>query len=945
MKEIKKILLALCACTATASLALGIAACGGNADSGSSSSDTGTGSVPNEPIDLDKLTGFDVPEQAFANYGYAVEIQPPVVIDAYGNVLGVTYEVKDSSGNLAKDFNRGFFATDKNGYTVTYYVNAPSGETKSATTKYTVLNFAEDSAISLLDVNSAVDFTEYVTDETTKSLLNTYSQYVSWVLKPTYYDAGNTSYSFKSNTADLSATPRGVYALTATVGGTEVYRTGVDIFDSTAPFEYTDIVKQNWTSTEKRTGNGLTSSTQWNETIYELASAEELATVSATGDFYKMTVEVKDNSYAWGQKIKMRPLTHTKAYYERYADLALAFDWWFEIEGRNSYDFAVYGETATSAYTTKYLRTVTIPMQSLLDEWTDLNNTTANNKWNFKGTPWLLTGNDASVTTPLELYMGNVRTVSMKQEPLKTLNVQSNSMDMSDLIADETLKASFKANAENTSWTLTPSFYTSTPSIVEFKGNTVDLTDVLHGVYSVTASDGATTYQTSVDIYDLSAPFEFTDIAGQNWTSEEKQTANGLISTTQWNQTKYYAATAEEKAKAGAIGDYYKMTVGDGFWTWYHSVKLIPQTHTKAYYQQFADKTIAFDWWFDADNADSFEFTVYGKSTASTFKKNTPNMVTVPMQALLDDWDNYTDTTKNSKDNFKGSFWLKTGGNSAGTNFKLFIGNVRVLNYEEKTDLVNVKNGNVDLSDLIADANLKQTFKANAETTVWKLTKNSVTTVLTGNVQDLQALPRGIYDVTAETTGVAYGTKADLYDSSVFELYDYTLLDSATTVDMTTKYSSIATNGIYVWADNNLSNHATSMTFSSVNSVGGGETGISEKGGKFLKVVFTAKNNGTSTYRLGFALMHTKAYYEQFAEKSFTVDFVCDTSFNGNQGKGVVVTQNYSAKTWKSGTKTVQSLLDDWDNASMGKYALIDTYYSGMSNCTYYLGNVQLVAE
>ncbi|MBQ4268271.1 MAG: hypothetical protein IJB97_01325, partial [Clostridia bacterium] len=854
MKDIKKFLLALCACTATTALALGIAACGGSDNSGDSSPDTG--SVPSEPIDLDKLTGFDVPEQAFANYGYAVEIQPPIVIDAYGNVLGVTYEVKDSSGNLAKDFNRGFFATDKNGYTVTYSVTAPSGETKTATTKYTVLNFAEDAGITLIDAKSTVDFTEYVTDETTKTLLNTYADHVAWILKPTYYDASNSSYSFKSNAADLSATPRGVYALTATVGGTEVYRTGVDIFDSTAPFEYADIASQNWSSAERRTGNGLTSSTQWNETIYELATAEELATINATGDFYKMTVEVKDNSYAWGQKVKMRPLTHTKTYYERYADLALAFDWWFEIEGRNSYDFAVYGETATSAYTTKYLRTVTIPMQSLLDEWTDLTDTTANNKWNFKGTPWLLTGNDASVTKPLELYMGNVRTVSMKKETLKTLNVQGDSIDMSDLIADETLKASFKANAENTSWTLTPSFYTTTPSIVEFKGNTVDLTDVLHGVYSVTASDGTTTYQTSVDIYDLTAPFEFTDIAGQDWTVSDHRTANGLVSTTQWNKTTYFSATLEEKTAVGATGDYYKMIVDGDFWKWSQSVKILPQTHTKTYYEQFADKTVAFDWWFDMDGADSFEFTVYGQSTALTYKKNTPNMVTVPMQALLDDWDNFMDTTRNSKDNFKGSFWLRTGSNSAGTNFKLFIGNVRVLNYEEKTDLVNVKSGNVDLSDLITEANLKQMFKANAATTVWKLTKNSVTTVLKGNTHNLENLPRGVYDITAETTGVAYGTKVDLYDPNVFDLYDYSLLATTTTVNMTDKYTSASAEGVYFWqSNNNLMNCLTSVTLSSVTSVGGENSAITAKSGNFVKIETTNKAGSVAYMHIGLALM------------------------------------------------------------------------------------------
>ncbi len=947
MKKFRKFLLGTFACASILSLACAFGACGGSKDGNSSSSTPTDSSTPSAPVDPDALTGFDVPETAFASYGFAVEIQPPIVIDGYGNVLGVSYTVKNSAGETVKDFNRGFFATDKNGYTVTYSVTVPSGETKTATTKYTVLSFAEDSEITLLDVKDGdVDFTKLVGDETTKTLLATYATHAAWTLKPTYYNTANVTYGFNGNTVDLSKVPHGVYTLSATVGGTEVYRTGLDVYDSTAPFEYADIAAQNWTSSEKRTGNGLTSSTQWNETIYELATDEEKTAMNASGEFYKMTVEVNTNSYAWGQKMKLRPLTHTKAYYELYKDKALTFDWWFDIEDKTSYDFAVYGETSTSAYTTNYLRTVVIPMQEIVDDWDNVTETTANNKWNFKGTPWLMTGNDANVTKPLELYMGNVSLVSMKQEPMKMLDVASGAMDMSDLILDETLKASYKANAENTSWTFTPSFYTSVPSIVEFKGNTYNLKGVQGGVYLVTANDGTTTYKTSVDLYDSTGAFEYTDIAGQNWTVSDHRTGNGLISSTQWNQTTYFGATADEKTAVGATGDYYKLIVDGDFWKWSHSVKLLPQTHTKAYYEQFADKTIAFDWWFDMDGADSYEFTVYGASSATSYTKNTPRMVTIPMQDLLDDWDNFMDTTRNSKDNFKGAAWLKTGGGSNGTNFKLYIGNVRVLNYEDKTTLLNVANGNVDLSELITDSALKQVFKANAETNVWKLTKNGVTTTFTGNTQSLTALSHGIYEVTAETAGVAYGTKVDLYDENVFELFDVTSLASGLSIDLTDKYTSGTTlNGVYFWTNgDNICNTAASISLSSVTSVGGGETGITEKNGAFVKVNFTAKEGVTAApYRLGFALMHTKEYYELFADKSFSIEFVCDTSFNGNGGKGVVVTQDYSAKTWKSGTATVQSLLDDWDNASIGKFALIDTHWSGMPNATYYIGNVQLV--
>ena len=171
------------------------------------------------------------------------------------------------------------------------------------------------------------------------------------------------------------------------------------------------------------------------------------------------------------------------------------------------------------------------------------------------------------------------------------------------------------------------------------------------------------------------------------------------------------------------------------------------------------------------------------------------------------------------------------------------------------------------------------------------------------------------------------------------------MLGQSVTLDLTNKYQTAKTNGVYVWSSSNLQNTATSMVLSSVTSVGGGETGITEKIGSFVKVDFTAKADATSNTALSFglALMHSKAYYQLYSDKSFRVDFICDGGIWGNANRGVINTNNYAKNTWTNGTATVQSLLDDWDNASIGKFALIDTNWGGIKTSTFYIGNINLV--
>ena len=161
-------------------------------------------------------------------------------------------------------------------------------------------------------------------------------------------------------------------------------------------------------------------------------------------------------------------------------------------------------------------------------------------------------------------------------------------------------------------------------------------------------------------------------------SSPNNDTTNGVCRTSQYNKTTYYYASDAEKTAVNATGNFYKITVGSGFYEWNQKFKILP-TQTLEYYQEFVNKTLAFDWWFTIGEETNGKFTVYG-GTETVYEAGKVHTVTISMQTILDDWTNLS--TKGNGTDFVGEGWLKTGNgmtNSNGASLILYIGNIRAI--------------------------------------------------------------------------------------------------------------------------------------------------------------------------------------------------------------------------------------------------------------------------
>lgn len=145
-KKILTIILSLVACVC---LAFGITGCKDNGGSGAS-------------WDESKYTGFDVPAALVLNKGAFYEVSKPITLDVYGNVLPITFQVKNSTGAVENEIPAGFFAIDDNGYTIQYSTRLPNGNFLRKETKVYVLTYTDDVNYYDASLSDMVDLTQFL---------------------------------------------------------------------------------------------------------------------------------------------------------------------------------------------------------------------------------------------------------------------------------------------------------------------------------------------------------------------------------------------------------------------------------------------------------------------------------------------------------------------------------------------------------------------------------------------------------------------------------------------------------------------------------------------------------------------------------------------------------------------------------------------------------------
>lgn len=89
-----------------------------------------------------KVVGFNVAENIILERGSFYNVKVPLALDSIGNVLNVTYKVKDADGKLVNDDSAGFFVVDDN-YTIEYTAQLFNGKTVTKKTNVTAMLFVK----------------------------------------------------------------------------------------------------------------------------------------------------------------------------------------------------------------------------------------------------------------------------------------------------------------------------------------------------------------------------------------------------------------------------------------------------------------------------------------------------------------------------------------------------------------------------------------------------------------------------------------------------------------------------------------------------------------------------------------------------------------------------------------------------------------------------------
>ncbi len=292
-KKILTIILSLVACVC---LAFGITGCEYSSSGGAS-------------WDESKYTGFDVPEALVLNKGAFYEVSKPITLDVYGNVLPITFQVKNSTGAVENEIPAGFFALDDNGYTIQYSTRLPNGNFLRKETKVYVLSYTDDVNFYDASMTDMVDLTQFLpaggipAGYTADYVVTQRGNLVENAVRRGQFPAQN----LESGVYDISVN------LISGSGSVFVLRDlSVDVGDLNAPV---------WRSGEMKASDLHVAGyySVMSDTVEVIDAANGGVPGKTSGLFYKID-PTNEQIVSQGTDVNVRILpAHSKAYYQRFA--------------------------------------------------------------------------------------------------------------------------------------------------------------------------------------------------------------------------------------------------------------------------------------------------------------------------------------------------------------------------------------------------------------------------------------------------------------------------------------------------------------------------------------------------------------------------------------------------------------------------------------------------
>ncbi len=445
--------------------------------------------------------------------------------------------------------------------------------------------------------------------------------------------------TFNGNVLDVTSLD-GTYNLVLTKGDQTITRT-FDVYDSTQAPEWLDTLSmENLWGFRGTAGNSAT--TNYRNKVQYTTSIVELD----EGQFYFMDGQMTGAGDADSGMNRGTPwcinviAKHSKAYYEKFEDYALTFDYYLGTTGTDGYYTRIYGAFSTELEPSSRKigwHSTSIPMSTLLEKWDIISGIETVSSLGHSMF-------DTRFETRFYNYLGNF--VLDLQELESTDEVQLiNVKDMDGVNVDEIVDEDVYKVIEsaNSTWSLTA---VHTNTVYALTDGAINFKSVPYGAYTLTATTekGKDVYSLNVDLYNSDKP-EYNDIVSTDYVWGYRPTiANSVASETTRAKNTVEVVTLTE---TGHKGDYYA-TLGTSATAWLGTVigYNVKSNHSKEYFELYKDYTVTFEYYL-GDTKDRVSIYV-----ATAFADAIPDKTAyggdpfvgwytaeIPVTTILEKWD------------------------------------------------------------------------------------------------------------------------------------------------------------------------------------------------------------------------------------------------------------------------------------------------------------------
>ena len=610
-----------------------------------------------------ELNGFSTSPSLIVTPGTSVFIADPLTTDEYGNVLSVTHSVKDENGaDVELDSDR-FFAMSGT-YDVTYEAVQSDGVKKTITKTVYVMN--ENHTDGMLFSDEDLDLTKYLP----KTIPEGYR--AEYTVESVRLKGENVPIKteIKNNLLLKSAVNEGCYRVYVTLRSEE------------SSFDYysldVDFYGEEWQWNPQVNASYAVSFDNWCANTYPVETEnKDLGNGEKT--WFKVSRAAFPPESVSGESVRFTLLpVHSKEYYETYrgmgCDLSFDYSYCFTENATLTTRVSV-GVSDLQNGKPNEVHTATLSLDNLLDLWDTIVWSESQPEAGSQSEELSFIRFLDNQKEALTCYIGNFRVnepifnVDVGAPPVRRENVTltdvtgRNNYVLSDVFTEEE-KAGFSKYGENIRWVLK-----NRVSEFESTDGTINFSDVPFANYDAyaTSADGKNRllFRGALDFYDSAQKPTWNTVSEAN-LGYLQGWAEGTSNLAIVSGAEYEAAELEEE---GHTGQYFRLGVfGDGNVNMHYNVLPV---HSEAYYREYADYTLTFDYRVPASQYYNAGFCSTARNPRAEPMWQTAE---IDVSVLLEKWKYISGEKATSAEN--GSMTFFTSVSNTNPLYTVYLGNI-----------------------------------------------------------------------------------------------------------------------------------------------------------------------------------------------------------------------------------------------------------------------------